>query len=161
MELVAERDSKPVGPPGSLGRRSPPVLSSPTANLGGRQHLCLGLWGLSCSHCTQNLQRDLQASLGEWVPASSPAPFSMLYFPFARGFVLAPSHESTEEQTPPDNLSFSHGAFDDVEDLKWVSTESGVRECQSRLNTRRASGYLGRWQVRTVATGQTRSRGAF
>ena len=39
-------------------RRSPPVLSSPTANLGGRQHLCLGLWGLSCSHWTPNTCRE-------------------------------------------------------------------------------------------------------
>lgn len=109
----------------------------------------------------QHLQRDLQTSLGEWVLTSSPAPFSTLYFPFAQGFVLAVSHESTEEQTPPDTLSFSHGAFEDGEDLKWVSTESGVLECQNQLNTRRASGYPGRRQVRTVAMGQTRSRGAF
>ena len=108
------------------------MLSSPTANLGGRQHPCLGLWGLSCSHWTpQHLQRELQTSLGERVPTSSPAPFSTLYFPFVQGFFLALSHGSTEEQTPPDTLSFSHGTFEDGEDLKWVSTESGVWECRS------------------------------
>lgn len=79
----------------------------------------------------QHLQRELQTSLVERVPTSSPAPFSTLYLPFVQGFVLALSHETTEEQTPPDTLSFSHGAFEDGEDLKWVSTESGAWECRS------------------------------
>lgn len=51
-----------MGPPGSPGRRCPPVLSSSMANLRRRKLLCLGLrgpWpGLSCSHCTPNTSRE-------------------------------------------------------------------------------------------------------
>ena len=151
-----------MGPPGSPGRRCPPVLSSSMANLRRRKLLCLGLrgpWpGLSCSHCTPNASRGTLRPC--WVNGRSP--FLQSFSPCG-AFCLSRDlcwHRAMNpmRNEPLQKLSHFH---EDLKVHKRVYTGSSVLECQRRLSVRRVSGYPGWQQVRTAATSQPISRGAF